>query len=495
MLYHQFSLKILGIVILSFCTHRVTAMVKVPVTQYAPTIHQLGLKSQVPMIDAQQVSKAQVSPEVMQRVKTELMQSEQPIWNRSAGFSTSAGVFRPSRPALFRATVPRLMTRSEALQTLGISDGATPQEIKAAYKTAALKAHPDTGGSDVAMQKINEAYQIAQGKDEESDQTGASVQEERSPFAYPADYDTAFFKYKKDEYDPDYRWWKRYNAPLQPASLLHAIDDENVAAVQNFIRSGVDINKASFPPIMLAVKVGNPEIVKALLDAGADPNIEYNGETPLYYAASTSRSTPIEFRPYAKRGVRFKIIDYLLKAGANPNVGDPLVALCSHEAEETFDSVDALLKAGANPNQPNKFKRIPLLAAISNDWDGRTVKFLLQAGANVNIEAYDYHNKGNTALHHVVLSTLSGKAGLKSIVHSLIAAGVDINKKNKEGKTALDMANEWSDISGAKLVADTLRAAGARSELHPYKDAFERLKSWRPWTSMSYESYQALPKK
>src|SRR5665213_216611 len=42
--------------------------------------------------------------------------------------------------------------------TLEISPGATPGEIRAAWRTASLRSHPDRGGSNAAQAKINVAY-------------------------------------------------------------------------------------------------------------------------------------------------------------------------------------------------------------------------------------------------------------------------------------------------------------------------------------------------
>ena len=43
---------------------------------------------------------------------------------------------------------------------LGISSGAEPEVIKAAYTALARKYHPDTGGSGQRMKEINESYEV-----------------------------------------------------------------------------------------------------------------------------------------------------------------------------------------------------------------------------------------------------------------------------------------------------------------------------------------------
>ena len=52
------------------------------------------------------------------------------------------------------------MSRAEALDILGLREGATQDEIKAAYRKMIASAHPDVGGSDWMASKINEAKRV-----------------------------------------------------------------------------------------------------------------------------------------------------------------------------------------------------------------------------------------------------------------------------------------------------------------------------------------------
>ncbi len=55
------------------------------------------------------------------------------------------------------------MTREEALAALGLSEGATPEAIKAAHRRLIQRVHPDVGGSADLAARINRAKDILLG--------------------------------------------------------------------------------------------------------------------------------------------------------------------------------------------------------------------------------------------------------------------------------------------------------------------------------------------
>jgi hypothetical protein len=55
------------------------------------------------------------------------------------------------------------MSRAEALSVLGLFEGATPDEIRAAHRRLIKQAHPDKGGSSYLAAKINEAKDVLLG--------------------------------------------------------------------------------------------------------------------------------------------------------------------------------------------------------------------------------------------------------------------------------------------------------------------------------------------
>lgn len=58
----------------------------------------------------------------------------------------------------------RGMTRAEALEVLGLNEGATEAEIRAAWLRLMRTAHPDGGGSDWLAARVNQAKDVLLGK-------------------------------------------------------------------------------------------------------------------------------------------------------------------------------------------------------------------------------------------------------------------------------------------------------------------------------------------
>ena len=62
------------------------------------------------------------------------------------------------RPGLIRPGCRLLTTSYDPHQLLGVKPGASPEELKAAYRKQAMKYHPDRGGDPDKFKQISEAY-------------------------------------------------------------------------------------------------------------------------------------------------------------------------------------------------------------------------------------------------------------------------------------------------------------------------------------------------
>jgi curved DNA-binding protein CbpA len=56
------------------------------------------------------------------------------------------------------------MTRQEALAILGLREGATADEIRAAHRRLIVRVHPDAGGSAELAARINRAKDVLLGE-------------------------------------------------------------------------------------------------------------------------------------------------------------------------------------------------------------------------------------------------------------------------------------------------------------------------------------------
>lgn len=79
--------------------------------------------------------------------------------SRSAGAAGDSG--KGSAPREPHAGRPERMTRAQALAVLGLEEGATREQIVAAYRSLIARVHPDRpGGSNYLASQINEAKRV-----------------------------------------------------------------------------------------------------------------------------------------------------------------------------------------------------------------------------------------------------------------------------------------------------------------------------------------------
>ena len=159
--------------------------------------------------------------------------------------------------------------------------------------------------------------------------------------------------------------------------LCNASFGGNVEEVRHLLSIGVNPNcresdHLRLTPLIKAAWRNRKDIVKLLLDRGADPNMgDANGTTPLILAHNKGHPA---------------VIELLLGAGADINKANNMGSTVLHEAAARWDNlgyVQMLLEAGADPNVENRSGVTPLSIALrdrdSSGYDGyRDVIALLQ---------------------------------------------------------------------------------------------------------------------
>lgn len=174
-------------------------------------------------------------------------------------------------------------------------------------------------------------------------------------------------------------------------------------------------------PLTYACTNGNYRLVKQLVDGGVDMNFKsQDGYTPLFLAVQNKHND---------------IVDYLLTKGAaideyNGENGDTALIMAAYDGN--LKMTQTLVNAGASINLKSTDGYTPLYTAVQGN-HMNVVDYLLNNGALVDEINGDQEK---TALHEA-----SGRNNI-NIVRTLVNKGANVNKKNKNGKTGLDLARE-----------------------------------------------------
>ncbi|XP_033222836.1 uncharacterized protein LOC117176690 [Belonocnema kinseyi] len=213
-----------------------------------------------------------------------------------------------------------------------------------------------------------------------------------------------------------------------------AIINGRVNLVKRLIELGADVNvklDGGQTPLNLAVKVNHVSIVECLLNNGADVNCATNfGDTALSFAvkkASRIRSNDPDSRNNFLDMVR--IIEMLLAKGASVNSPDKQGRRPLHYAAEINkfwpEIFRLLLGHGADVNAVDEEDATPIFY-VEN---ALIIEMLIGRGADVNY------------VSEILFTPLSQMFNLdrSSCVEVLLRNGADANIQNSEGKTILQV--------------------------------------------------------
>ncbi len=191
----------------------------------------------------------------------------------------------------------------------------------------------------------------------------------------------------------------------KPAAKITSIDEAiargNTEAVEQILAATPEAantgTRPNSPPLHQALLRKKPEIAQLLIDAGADSN-----------ATDATKRTPLH--------------------------------LCVER--DLPDLIAPLIAAGAKPSQRDDAGWTPLhLAGAKNRLTA--AQQLLAHGANIDARS----NLGGTPLHEAAAS------GSPEIIQLYLDAGVDTSVV-AEGGTALDIAKEFENEAGVKLLSE-----------------------------------------
>ena len=287
-------------------------------------------------------------------------------------------------------------------------------------------------------------------------------------------------------------------------ALMWAAAQGRSAVAKALIAHGADVNVASkgnFTPVMFAAEKGDADTIKVLVAAGADVNKALpDGNNPIMIASNLSQPAAV---------------GALLDSGAKPTVADKTGNTPLHAAAQAgnADLVKQLIAKGADPNArtiaiaaaagrgagggggfgrggPSGLQTPLLLAAKAGRLDA--MKALVAGGADAKIKAQDdttllmaaagsghvdvvkyayeldpgtaqaTNKTGNNAVHMSVTGTgnLVPQKSVCEVIQFLSDKGVDVDVKNAQGRTAIQIANGLPIDTAVDLMVAILTKQG-----------------------------------
>jgi ankyrin repeat protein len=252
-------------------------------------------------------------------------------------------------------------------------------------------------------------------------------------------------------------------------ALLLAARDGQSGAVRALLEGKADVNQVSggekTSPLVIAICNGHYDLAKFLLDRGADPTLVTIDGLAALYAAEDTEWAQVGWAPNPitaqERVTYLDLMKELLDHGADPNARlaktlwfrptshnqewvDKKGATAFWRAAQSSDiaAMKLLITHGADPRIATEEGVTPLMVAAGLGWGANatrnvpnawlaTVKYCVELGADVNaVDAYNY-----TALHGAAYR------GDNEVVKFLVEKGARLDVRSKKGQTVTDMAN------------------------------------------------------
>ncbi|MEK6981409.1 MAG: ankyrin repeat domain-containing protein [Candidatus Micrarchaeota archaeon] len=205
------------------------------------------------------------------------------------------------------------------------------------------------------------------------------------------------------------------------------------SALDNGARINDRINGAGATALIYAAYMGYIDIVKLLLEKGADRTLKAKQDWgPLICAADNGHLELVKF--FVERGV-YKV-DEKDECGQTP-----LMMACN---KNHLEIIRFLVDHGSNVNEKSNVSKTPLMTAVMGDASIPVFELLLSKGANIDAQNIDGQTALMLAINHFRVAH----------VRFLLSKGADLYKlRDRQNKTASDLTPQESRIKDS-LVND-----------------------------------------
>ena len=318
------------------------------------------------------------------------------------------------------------------------------------------------------------------------------------------------------------------STPGSMTALLHAARAGNQEAAMALLDAGADIEQrsaAGASPLLIALINGHYDLALQLIERGADPMpaLEGSGLTPLYAVLNTEWiGKTFHVQPVVQeyqKAAHYDVMRALLEAGADPNARltkdlwfnfnryhpvdhtgatpfwraahgldvEAMKMLVAHGADPSIATIHKKCRGGygCGDDAGEDLSGVPQTEVgdpgvhsihmatgfgygltytgnehrhLPNGWIP-AVKYLIELGADVN--ARDYN--AMTPLHNAAAT------GNNELIQLLVEHGADVTVKNRVGQTVVDMANAPHDrVQPYPETIELLESLGAeKSDVPP----------------------------
>lgn len=383
--------------------------------------------------------------------QTNLVQLSRKFFTDAGRTAVAAGASSPSQPSeaearLIReeiALVEQLLNDAERRRESGRASAADVIEIKRQLLPL-LRKLPENTTPDKQKALIKEEIALVEdllAQVQKATEVGAASVTDQIPLRR----DLLVLQRELLAADQAPRFQSRLNTIVRRAEPSEAASQEEgkeIERLQRIIQNSPDLingRRSGYTPLQQAAAAGHLSVARFLLEHNADidavtqePTV--SGRTALHLAADAGHKAMVEL---------------LLKGGANANARD------RSGRTPLFDAVDrgylavaqVLLANDADANAASNMKTTPLHQAVSSG-NKALIDLLLANQADLNAQPGQDHTPLMAAV------TLARKP---DIVRLLLEKGADVQRKTKEGSTALTLSIQ----QGSAEITGLLLAKGA----------------------------------